>query len=278
MFVVAAVLAAPRHSDAQTVSVSGVVVDARTGQPLPGVLVRVEEGPRAAATDSEGRFNLDLPAGRYTLAISMIGFAFVRQPLDVTGEVIAKEPLRIELAEGAGAYEEHVSVQGTAQTGAGDAPAGATLHGRDLQALRGVTLDDPLRALHALPSASANDDFYSEFAVRGLGFGHTGLAVDGLPSRYLMHSVHGVSDGGSITMLNTDAVASVALLPGSYPQKFGRRIGAQVNVETREGDRNNLRVRAGLSGTSATLLSEGPLPNSRGSWLVSVRRSYLDLL
>ena len=75
-----------------------------------------------------------------------------------------------------------------------------------------------LRALHAVPSASATDDFYSEFAVRGLPFRHVGLVVDGVPTKDVMHSVHGVSDGGSIAMVNTDALASTSLMPG-YPHR-----------------------------------------------------------
>ena len=141
----------------------------------------------------------------------------------------------------------------------GVAPAGVSVYGRDLQALRGVTLDDPLRAIHALPSVAATDDFYSEFAVRGSSFRHVGLIVDGVPSRYMMHAVYGVPDGGSITMINSDAVGSLSLLPGNYRQQWGRHVGAQISVDLREGDREKFRGRAGLSGTSATMLAEGPL-------------------
>ena len=55
-------------------------------------------------------------------------------------------------------------------------------------------------------------------------------------------------------------------------------LAAQVDLTLREGARDRFRARAGLSGTSATVLAEGPLTNGRGSWLVSARRSYLDLL
>ncbi|HUQ87119.1 MAG TPA: TonB-dependent receptor, partial [Vicinamibacterales bacterium] len=69
----------------------------------------------------------------------------------------------------------------------------------------------------------------------------------------------------------------LALSPGSYPPRYGRHLGAEVNIQTRQGDRSQFRARAGLSGTSATAVAEGPI-GERGSWLVSARRSYLDLL
>jgi hypothetical protein len=79
-------------------------------------------------------------------------------------------------------------------------------------------------------------------------------------------------------MINSDTLGSVALLPGSYPQRTGRRLGAQIDMTTREGSRDHFRGRAGLSGTSAFVLGEGPIAGGKGSWLTSVRRSYLDYL
>jgi hypothetical protein len=262
---------------AQSTPTSGVVVDARTGQPLPGVVVRVEDTAIEAVTTADGTFTLEMREGAYVLSFSLVGFALARHSITVTTGAAAPD-LRVVLSEGAGAFSEEVTVIGRASAPADEAPGGAALHGRDLQALRGVVMDDPLRALQQLPSASATNDFYSEFAVRGLEFRYANLTVDGIPSRYLMHSVHGVPDGGSIAMLNSDAVDSMSLLPGSYAQRFGRRLGAQVDVTTREGNRERRRVRAGLSGTSASLVAEGPLANGRGTWLLSARRSYLDLI
>src|SRR4029434_6679400 len=163
--------------------------------------------------------------------------------------------------------------------GDSDVTAGATsLHGRELENLRGAVLDDPLRAIQALPSATATDDFYSEFAVRGNPFRYVGLVVDGVPTRYLLHSVNGITDGGSIAMINSDTLGSVSLLPGSYPQRTGRQMGAEVDLATREASRDRFHGRAGLSGTSAGFLGEGPIAGGKGSWLASIRRSYLDCL
>jgi hypothetical protein len=260
----------------QPAIVAGTVLDARTGQPLRDVVVSFADSAVFATSDASGHFELMIVPGTYEVTLSLVGYALHRQPVTVTpGE---NPPLIIRLSEGAGQFEERVTVTGDLADRSRIAPAGVSVYGRDLQALRGVTLDDPIRAVHALPSVAATDDFYSEFAVRGSSFRHVGLIVDGVPSRYMMHAVYGVPDGGSITMINSDAVGSVSLLPGSYPQQWGRHVGAQMSIDLREGDREKFRGRAGLSGTSATILAEGPLASGRGSWLMSARRSYLDLL
>jgi len=54
-------------------------------------------------------------------------------------------------------------------------------------------------------------------------------------------------------------------------------LGAELDVTLREGSRTATRLRGALGGTSASLLGEGPFgASARGSWLVTVRRSYVD--
>lgn len=269
------VVATPPSTAQTAVALAGTVIDARTQRPLGGVLVAIDQHPFFAETDGNGRFRIEAPAGRYSVSFRLIGYALRRESVQLGASALE---LNVQLAEGAGAYEEHVTVAGTLRPEADEAPGGVALYGRELQTLRGVMMDDPLRAVHALPSATSTDDFYSEFAVRGSSFRHVGLTIDGVPTRYLMHTIHGATDGGSIAMVNSEALGAVSLLPGGHPQRSGRHLGALVDLATREGSRERFRGRAGLSGTSASALVEGPLPNGRGSWLASARRSYLDFL
>lgn len=270
------VFASASTAGAQTATVSGRVIDARSKAPLKDVVVQAEHQSLFAETDSTGAFTLSLPPGKYTISASVIGYAIVRQVVDVA--IGSTQTLVIELSEGVGSYAEQVTVAGEARDATDRAPGGSVLHGRDLQALRGVMLDDPLRAVQALPSATSTDDFYSEFSVRGTTFRQIGLAIDGIPAPYLIHSIHAVTDGGSIAMVNSEALGAVSLRPGSYPQRLGRRLGAQVDLTTRDGSRDGFHGRVGLSGTSANAIIEGPIANGRGTWLASVRRSYLDFL
>src|SRR5262245_9410021 len=156
--VVSLLVASVTPIHAQSGTVAGRVVDARTDQPLAHVLVHVEQQPERAESDANGQFRLSLPPGKYTIAASLIGYAVLRHTVNIVANV--SQELVLELSEGAGAYEEHVTVAGIAQHEAESAPAGAVLHGRDLLALRGVMLDDPLRAVQALPAATSTDDFY----------------------------------------------------------------------------------------------------------------------
>jgi len=265
-------VASPAH--AQSGTVAGIVIDDRTEQPISGVTVYAENQSTVAETDADGRFKLSVPSGRRTIVASVIGYALVTTDIDVR---TAPVDVTIRLSEGAARYTDRVTVSASAGGESDSVPGATSFYGRGLENLRGAVLDDPLRAIQALPSATANDDFYSEFAVRGNPFHYVGMVVDGVPTRYLLHSVNGVPEGGSIAMINSDTLGSVSLLPGSYPQRTGRHMGAEIDLATRDGSRDGFHGRAGLSGTSAEARGEGPI-TARGSWLLSMRRSYLDYL
>ena len=60
----------------------GGVTDAETHRALEGVLVRDASGYHGAVTDAEGRYTVALPAGRYKLTFSCLGYT--SQTLTVT--------------------------------------------------------------------------------------------------------------------------------------------------------------------------------------------------
>lgn len=76
--------------------VVGTVVEARTGTPLSGASVGIENTLFGAATDEAGQFTIDaVPAGAYTLTVRFIGYREARR--EVTVEAGATAEVRFEL-------------------------------------------------------------------------------------------------------------------------------------------------------------------------------------
>jgi hypothetical protein len=261
-------------------TIRGVVVDARTGSPLPQVLVAVEAGP-SAETAQNGTFVLEhVPAGRVRLSVSMVGYGLFQRVLQVIPGAVIE--LRIPLSEGTAAYTESVTVTADRFQRPDPVPSQQILGSAELQNLRGVLTDDALRAVQVLPGVATGDDFRSEFSVRGSDFSHLNFTVDGFATPFVMHMVRAVEERantGSVSMINSDVLESVSLSNGGYPQRSGNRTGAELGFVVREGSRERTLVRASVSGTSASMTVEGPLGGARrGSWLISGRKSYLDLI
>jgi hypothetical protein len=263
-------------------TLSGQVVDARTGAPLEQVVVSVEDAAKSAVTGADGRFAIqDVPQGQHRLRISVVGYALYRR--DVTVGPAEPAPLVIRLSEGTTAYNETVTVTPDVFRAPSEpVPSASVLGSAEMQNLRGVLADDPLRAVQVLPGVATGDDLRSEFTVRGSDFRHITFTIDGFDTPYLLHTVRGLENKtptGSVAMINSDVLQDVTLMNGGYPQRYGGHTGAEVDFRLRDGSRDRPIVRVSVSGTNASGVGEGPIGSSGGgSWLISGRQSYIDAL
>ena len=257
---------------------TGRVVDARTGEPVAKVKVIVTASDASTTTDDQGQFVLsDLPTGEVDLYVTTVTFGLVKKLVTLKS---GDNEVQIVLNEGAAALTERVTVTTTpfesAQT---NAASEQTLNKRELQELSSVLIGDPIRAAQALPGATTNDDYRSEFNVRGAGFDHVGLYVDGILTEDFVHTIAGgYPDTGSLSLINADVVDSLSLLSGAFPSNYGYRTAAILDIQTRDGNhvKPTGRVAAALSGVSGVV--DGPFDHKHGSYLFAARKSYLGYL
>ena len=125
-------------------SLAGRVSDQRTGEPLPGAVLRLAETSAAEAADADGHYHFhQLCAGQYTLHATFVGYA--EQVLTVTlrGSVTT---LDIKLKTAAGQLGE-VRVEGAKETRPLISQSQTTLTGRALQQTRGLNLAAALQGI-----------------------------------------------------------------------------------------------------------------------------------
>ncbi len=274
--------AAPGRALAQAVpagSIAGTVLNAGTAAALEGVAVTVADSKLTATTDATGTFTLrDLRPGKYTLIASFVGFALSKTTVEVkSGEATV---VVVPLSDGTTARTETVTVRADPfRPIASVVPSQQTLTSADIQELRGVLADDPLRAIQALPGVATDNDFRSEFSVRGSDFRHMGLSLGGVTTPWLVHSIRNYSSDSTVALINGDIVDNVTLMAGAMPQDRPGRLGAFLDYDIREGSRSRTSVRGSFGMMSGSGIVEGPIGSSkRGSWIVGVRQSYVQWL
>ena len=262
----------------RAIMLRGRVVDANTGEPMANVRVVAKSTDKTTLTDADGAFTLELPPGPQELYITTVTYGLVRKEINVGSGT--DSTVEIALNEDAAALTERVTIApdpfaGTRTTSTFE----QTLNKRELQATSSILLNDPIRAAQTLPGVGSNDDFRSEFSVRGAGFDRVGVWLDGVLTDNFVHTIAGgYLDTGSLSVINSDAVNSVSLLSGGSPANFGDRTAAVLDIDSRDGNRVKAagRIAAALSGISGIV--DGPIAGGNGSYLVAARKSYTGYL
>ncbi|MGH9202436.1 MAG: TonB-dependent receptor plug domain-containing protein, partial [Vicinamibacterales bacterium] len=85
------------------------------------------------------------------------------------------------------------------------------------------------------------------------------------------------SAGGTVSILDPAMIRDVTFLTGGYPASYTNRTSSVLQITQREGSREGFHARATLGFAGAGGVVEGPLSRGRGSWIVSARRSFLDV-
>lgn len=252
------------------VKVAGRVTNAETGDPVGGAAIYLssKDVPRMTTlSDADGFFRLTLPVpGSYELTVSAVGFGLVRRTLSVNED---SAQLEVMLSPGTRLHEE-LTVVTSAPAASASLPAG------DLHQLKTVLLDDPVRALAQLPSLATGDDFNTGFAFQGSGFDRLGIRMDGIPVYSLTHTIAGLEDTGSTTLLSADLLAELELHSPVAATGFGAFSGGALSMNSRTGNRDRWRNSVSVSGTALSGIAEGPV--GPGSWILSARKSYVDWL
>lgn len=259
---------APRAGSA---TLYGTVRAEGSREPIGFATIEIVDLRRAALADRAGYFVLPgLPTGRWTVRASAPGYAPVERTVEALTDgsvsldfALAARPLALEGVEVRGTRAGNVS----AAAGPGATRVDATV----VQAVPGLAEADVLRTIQVLPSVQAASDFSSAPYVRG-GFPDQNLVLlDGVP---LFNPYH---LGGVFGAINPDAVTSVDVLPGAFPARVGDRLSSAVEIRTRDGGRDRIRSQGAVGLISSRAGMDGPLPGGQGSYLVSARRTYVDL-
>ena len=246
--------------------VSGVVSQHDTHMPLPGVTITV--GDAQAVTDVDGRFTLTARPAPVQLEATLDGFYTLTTPLDLTGQDSTNLEL---LLVPRSSFESSVDVVAVAPPTT--APSAVTVAPAEVLRTPG-SLDNVFRTLQTLPGVSAADEFGSRMAVRGGAPDQNLTMMDGVE----IHDPYRLF--GLTSAFNPELIKNFELATGGFSVKYGDRLSSLLVVENREGTRaKTLGGSAALSVTDANVVLEGKLPGKAdGSWLVSGRRTYYDLV
>lgn len=157
-----------------------------------------------------------------------------------------------------------------------------TVQALEIAALAGG-FENLFRAVQALPGVVGTEELGSRIAVRGGGPDQNLTVMDGVEIHNPFRLMMPADDAGAISLastFNTETIKRVDLYPAAFDVRYGDRLSSLLVVEQRDGaEAVPIEGTAFVGLTDANLVIEGRLPgDTRGSWLVSARRGFVDLV
>jgi hypothetical protein len=255
---------APSLAAEEPVTVSGRVVDAVTGAAV--ATAEITAGSARVTTDGNGAFEIALARGPWTLTI--VAPAYLEQARRLTVGAVPPPPIEIALVPKA-RFSEHLEVKA--------APPPAQPGALPVTPERVLTvaggLDNIFHVIQTLPGVVATDELGSRISVRGGSPDENLTIMDGVE----IHNPYRLF--GLTSAFNPETVARFDFSPSGFGVSHGDRLSSLLVVENRDGDgTRGLSGSSALSITDANVIFEGKLPVRKGSWLLTTRRTYYDLV
>ena len=266
-----------KRQDMQKGRLTGQVIDESTQIPLVAVNIMLEDTPLGAATDMDGHFEIrNIPPGLYNMRVEMMGYErrfinrIVINPNHTTNRMIELKPTVLEGGEvvvTAGYF--HQAKDGVVSN-----------RSVDFEEIRSDpgSVEDIQRVMQNLPSVVSGADQTNEIIVRGGMAGENLFVMDDIEIPNPNHFAYQGQGGGPINMLNPHFVRRIDFYAGAFPARYGDKASSVMDISLREGSRDRFGGHSYLGMAGAGAILEGPMFNGKGSYLVSARKSYLDLI
>ena len=256
----------------QNYTISGSIKDGENGEDLIDAMVVVKNASNIGAkTNTYGFYSLTLAKGDYTLIFRAVGY----EPKELTIELTENLKLNVELIIPKAVKEiEEVQITATKENDniTKSGMAVTTLTPKDIETVPVLFGEkDIVKTLQLTPGVKAAGEGNAGFYVRGGGADQNLVLIDEAPVYNASHLL------GFFSVFNSDAIKDVSLYKSGIPAEYGGRASSVLDVKMRDGNNKKFGASGGIGLISSRLTVEGPIVKDKGSFIISGRRSYMDL-
>lgn len=244
-----------QNSDA---NIFGHVLDKTTKEHLPYVTVQLKGTTIGTTTDVSGHYFLsNLPEGKFTLQVHMLGYKTILQEIDIRPNF--SQEIDFELEEESIALNTVVVSANRNETNRMQASSLVSV--LDMKLLETTNSKDLSQALNFQPGLRVEDNCqncgFTQVRINGLDGAYSQILID---SRAIYGALSGVY---GLEQIPTNMIERVEVIRGGGSALFGSSaIGGVVNVITKEPARNSGEVSHTLSVINGKSLENNTMFNS----------------
>lgn len=251
-------------SVAQTVSVSGHIVDAKTGESVAFANCATPETGRGTTSNAYGFFSLQAPKGT-RINISCMGYEATAFAASADSALVIRLNPRTEQI---GEVTVHAALPQTELTEMSKNAVPIAM----IKAMPSFAGEpDVMKAITFLPGVTAGRDGMSDIFVRGGDRGQNLIMLDGMKIYNSSHLF------GLVSLFNSDIVRNVDVYKGIFPAEYGGRLASVINVLSKDGNTKERNHHLSVGMLSSTFSSEGPIGSGKLTYSFAARAGYNDL-
>ncbi|MDG1779390.1 MAG: TonB-dependent receptor [Flavobacteriales bacterium] len=270
-FLLAVLALIPLVGSAQNTSytISGTITDADTGEELIGATVFESSLALGTGSNIYGFYSFTVASDTVDLIFSYVGYEPQKK------RIILNEDIRLNVAMTPGTILDEAvisssqgeQIQEQTQMSSIDLDMSKV---EQLPVLLGER--DIMKTIQLLPGIQSGTEGASGIYVRGGGPDQNLILLDGVPVYNASHLF------GFFSVFNSDAIRNVELIKGGFPARYGGRTSSVIDIRMKEGNMKELHGEGSIGIIASKFTLEGPLKKDKTSFLLSGRRTYIDLL
>lgn len=258
-------------------SISGIVNDDTSKEAIISATVALYKDSvinkdnfvKGAYSNKFGFYSLpNIPNGTYYLAVSSVGYK-----LQITKLTVANDDVRQNIQlESVSVMTQELTVTADRESSPTSSISSISISPSFVSKMPAFGGEvDIFRTLQLLPGIAAGSELSSGLYVRGGSPDQNLILLDGVTVYNPSHLA------GFISSFNNDAIKDIRMIKGAFPAEYGGRLSSVLDLTMKEGRKDKVGGKAGISLISSKLTVEGPI-NENSSFMISGRRFYFDLL
>ncbi len=253
---------------AQKYTVNGYIEDSQSGEKLTGAVVwDTNNNINATIGNNYGYYSLTIPSGKIKLTCASLGYTHIIVEFDLNKDTTINFSLipdnEIEQIDVSAERSEVESTQMSQNKLSIE-----TI--KTMPVLLGET--DVLKAIQLLPGVQSGGEGTSGIYVRGGGADQNLILLDGVPVYNVNHLF------GFFSVFNADAINDVSIIKGGFPAHYGGRLSSVLDIRMKEGNSKKIAGAVSVGLISSKFTIEGPIQKEKTSFIISGRRTYIDIL
>ncbi|MFT5737814.1 MAG: hypothetical protein ACI9SG_002164, partial [Maribacter sp.] len=250
-----------------TYLLNGKAINARTGEVIEDLSIRVKGTNMLSVTNAQGAFELELPAGYNVLSIRAMGISSTEREVIMYND----GSLNLVLEEGLQQLDEVVVVADAAKNVEGAITGSEQIDSEESKNIPLVLGErDILQVAKTLPGISSAGEGATGLNVRG---GKTDQNLVLLDDTVIYNPQHFF---GIFQALNPFTTKGVDIYKGAVPVEFGGRLSSVFDIRTKNGNVEEISGEGSIGPVTANLALEIPLQKEKSSLVVGARGAYAD--